>query len=305
MWKYLDNFIDYLKSERRYSPHTLQSYRTDLSQFLEFLEAEIFSDQVNPDLVDSKHIKKFVEILFIHGLNKKSIARKLSAIKSFFKYLKRIQVIHSNSITTVYTPKLDKPLPVILDERQAHRLMELPPEDTFEGIRDRAILELLYGCGIRLGELLALKMKQIQFTSGCPNNCAYCYEPKEIKVYDPKIPKANYIQILDMNFLANPKAKDILRSLPKRKWEFICGIDYRRLDQEICNLLKKKGFVKIRWAWDYAFNHQKIHNRVWRMFKKAGFKSEELSVFILVNWKIAFRECIRKLDLLKVWIVVL
>jgi hypothetical protein len=144
-------------------------------------------------------------------------------------------------------------------------------------------------------------MKQIQFTSGCPNQCKYCYEPKEIKVYDPIIPYQEEVQILDMNFLANPRAKEILKSLPKKRWEFICGVDFRRLDQEICNLLREKGFIKIRWAWDYTFNSQKTHQRVWKMFKKAGYRSEQLSVFIIVNWKIPFVDCCKKLDLLKVW----
>ncbi len=165
MWNYLDNFLDYLKSERRYSLHTITSYRTDLSQFLEFLDSEKFRFKVTPDAVDSTHIKSFVETLFIHGLDKKSIARKLSAIKSFFKYLKRNQCVQKNPAQPVFAPKLDKPLPVVLDEKQARRLMQMPPDDTFQGIRDRAILELFYGCGIRLSELIFLKMKQIHLKS--------------------------------------------------------------------------------------------------------------------------------------------
>ena len=78
------------------------------------------------------------------------------------------------------------------------------------------------------------------------NNCNYCYEQQKIIIYDPKIPEDKEIQILDMNFLNNPKAKEILRSLPKKKWEFICGVDFRLLNQELCNLMKKKGFIKIR-----------------------------------------------------------
>lgn len=165
MWIYLDNFADYLKKERLYSPHTVQSYRTDLAQFIEYLEDGVFSHQVRPQMVDSDHIKEYVEKLFIHGLNKKSIARKLSTIKSFFKYLKRIQVLEGNPALSVYAPKLDKTLPVVLDEKQARKLMELPPEKSFEGVRDRAILELFYGCGIRLAELIQLKVKQIHLKS--------------------------------------------------------------------------------------------------------------------------------------------
>ena len=148
-------------------------------------------------------------------------------------------------------------------------------------------------------------MQKIKFTDGCPNQCAYCYEPKEMKYYDPKIPqKEKEVQILDMNFLANPKYEEIMMDLMEatnKSYELICGIDYRRLNQELCNFLHNARFKKIRWAWDYGFSQQKIHQRVWKMFKKAGYRSEDLSVFVLVNWKIPYVDCIKKLDLLKIW----
>jgi hypothetical protein len=148
-------------------------------------------------------------------------------------------------------------------------------------------------------------MKQIQFTSGCPNNCDYCHEPKEVKrifPYDYKLMgEEKEIQILDMNFLANPDHLMLLRTMPDSKYELICGVDYRRLTQEICNLLKKRGFIKIRWAWDYGFSQQSKHKKVYKMFLKAGYKPKELSVFVLVNWKTPFVDCMRKLQLFKVW----
>lgn len=146
-------------------------------------------------------------------------------------------------------------------------------------------------------------MPKIQFTSGCPNNCQYCYEDTKIKTFDPKIPiTKELIQILDMNFLANPKHLEILRKLPKQKYELVCGLDYRRLTPDICSLLKNKGFIKIRWAWDYSFySGQKVHKYIRNMFVKAGYKPEKLAVFIIVNWKIPYTDCMKKLDLLKIW----
>jgi hypothetical protein len=142
---------------------------------------------------------------------------------------------------------------------------------------------------------------KIQFTKGCLNECPYCYEKPPIVCLDPKIPEDPEIQILDMNFLCNPQAKEILRSLPKRRWEFVCGLDFRRMDPEICQLLKEKGFIKIRWAWDYGFSSQRKHQHIWRMLKNAGFRPEDLSVFIIANWKIPYSDCLKKLELLKVW----
>ena len=149
-------------------------------------------------------------------------------------------------------------------------------------------------------------VKQIQFTSGCPNNCKYCYEPKEIKTYDPDIPEGEeLIQIKDMNILANPQVEDIIVNCLEtnnKHYELICGVDYRLLTQDMCCLLHNARFVKMRWAWDYTFNSgQKIHQKVWKMFLNAGYKSEELSVFMLVNWKIPYEDCLKKLDLLKIW----
>lgn len=145
-------------------------------------------------------------------------------------------------------------------------------------------------------------MQKILLTDGCPNKCSYCYEPlREVKFYPVPEISDKEVQILDMNFLSNPNSLEILKNLPKAKYEFVCGIDFRRLTQEICNLMKKKRFIKVRWAWDYGFSQQRVHNKIWKMFKKAGYRNEDLSVFVLVNWKIPFSECCMKLDLLKIW----
>ncbi len=162
MWESIDKFLEYLQKERHYSAHTVTAYRIDLSQFAEYLEQALAGGQVTPGQVDNKHIRSFIEELFINGLDKRSIARKLSAIKSFFRYLKRMQMIDVNPSATIDPPKYDRKLPVVLNEAQMRKLLESPPEKTFEGIRDRAILELLYGCGMRLSEILELKLKQIR-----------------------------------------------------------------------------------------------------------------------------------------------
>ena len=143
--------------------------------------------------------------------------------------------------------------------------------------------------------------QRIKLTDGCPNHCKFCYEPKEIKTYP--LPKylGTDVQILDMNFLANPQAREILKALPKARYELVCGVDYRLLDQDYCNLFKEKGFIKMRWAWDYQFSQQKIHQNVLKMFEHAGYQANDLSVFMIVNWGIPFIECCQKLDLLKVW----
>lgn len=147
-------------------------------------------------------------------------------------------------------------------------------------------------------------MQKIKLTDGCPNQCNYCYEGTMMKYYPmPEIKEKN-IQILDMNFLANPEANIHIEELgsKKCKTELVCGVDFRLMSQKMACLLKDNGFIKIRWAWDYSFAEgQKIHKKIWEMFTKAGYRPNDLSIFILVNWKISFADCIKKLDLLKIW----
>jgi hypothetical protein len=146
--------------------------------------------------------------------------------------------------------------------------------------------------------------QRIKLTDGCPNSCQYCYEPnKAVKYYDMPIIKEKEIQILDMNFLSNPNWREYVHILAQNHSiiELVCGIDYRLLDQDVAYTLFYNHFIKIRWAWDYTFGDQKKHQKVWKMLKQAGYRSEDLSVFILANWKIPYVDCIKKLDLLKVW----
>jgi hypothetical protein len=149
-------------------------------------------------------------------------------------------------------------------------------------------------------------IQKITLTHGCPNGCEYCYAPKsEFKTHMLPVlyHETTELQILDMNFLSNPDSVNLLRSfalmnIPK---ELVCGFDYRLFNETIAILFKLANFHKIRWAWDYSFLDQKIHRKTLLMLLKAGYKARDLSVFILVNWKISYIDCCRKLDLLKVW----
>lgn len=145
-------------------------------------------------------------------------------------------------------------------------------------------------------------IQKVVLTQGCPNGCAYCYEPKkEFKTFPmPKIIQRE-VQILDMNFLANPEHLAVLRALPKSNYELVCGFDFRRITPEIASLFKDKGFFKLRWAWDYGFSQQVRQKNCFKILRAAGFQPRSLSVFILINWKIPFVDCCKKLDLLKVW----
>ncbi len=173
----IQQFMHYLALEKNASPHTCRCYRKDLEGFEEFLKSSGMylnpSGGVEIEKVDRMAIRKYMS--FLHRKNKKSsIARKISTLRSFFKFLIREQVISSNPAKSVSTPKVEKTLPTTLSVDEAFRLMESPqniPEKASEmskesRVRDRAILELLYSSGLRVSELVGLNSNQLDSDLG-------------------------------------------------------------------------------------------------------------------------------------------
>ena len=174
---FIDQFIHYLSIEKNASPHTCRCYRRDLEGFEDFLKNSgtyiSSTGKVEMEKVDRMAIRKYLS--FLHRKNKKSsIARKISTLRSFFKYMVREQVIPSNPAKGVSTPKVEKTLPTTLTVDEAFRLMESPTtisekpsEGSKEkGLRDRAILELLYSSGLRVSELVGLNSNQLDLDLG-------------------------------------------------------------------------------------------------------------------------------------------
>lgn len=160
MQRYIDKFINYLKIEKDVSKHTIINYTIDLKAFSLFLgEADINS-------VDHLALRRFLAELRSKNYSKRTIARKLASLRSFFKFLYREGHIKSNPITAISSPKLDKKLPKFLDIGKVTKLILSPDIKTPSGLRDRAILETLYSCGIRVSELVGLDMDDIDFISG-------------------------------------------------------------------------------------------------------------------------------------------
>ena len=163
MQKYVKDFLKYLYLERRYSPHTIRSYETDLRQFEIFLNDHFASQRIFWHLIDKKILRYFLIRLQEQGISRRSIGRKLATLKSFFRYLLKQGIIEKNPASTVKMPKFEKKLPEYLTEEETQNLLRLPNFKTFEGLRDLAILELLYGTGMRLSELINLRVSQVDF----------------------------------------------------------------------------------------------------------------------------------------------
>lgn len=187
----VQHFLNYLKFERRFSEHTAKCYGADLGQFVHFLTDQQHQSASEPvsgsgvpgspatatavqvqQEVDVNHLlvhadvdaaRAYLALLNAKAYSKATVARKLATLRSFYKYLVKSGHIKSNPLTSVKTPKQDKKLPKFLEYAEVKKLLETPPLDNWLGARDRAILETLYSTGIRVSELVALNMDDVDF----------------------------------------------------------------------------------------------------------------------------------------------
>ncbi len=187
----IHKFLDYLKFERRFSEHTAKCYGADLTQYGEFLKSSPESDHSGDQLTSSSHheaepatavamqvdlkvdqlllsvqidsVRSYLGLLNEKQYSKATIARKLATLRSFYKFLVKRNHISSNPVVSIRTPKQEKKLPRFLEYEEVKKLLSTPPVNTWLGARDRAILETLYSTGIRVSELVALNMDDIDF----------------------------------------------------------------------------------------------------------------------------------------------
>ena len=153
----LDAFYQYLTSEKRYSRHTISNYQRDLKHFLEHCLQQNIS---NWSTVDSHLLRAYVAMRHRKGLGGRSLQRELSAIRSFFNFLRREAVVQANPVTGIRAPKTGRKLPAPLDVDEMGQLLNVTG-DTPQAIRDWAMMELMYSGGLRLAELVSLNMDSI------------------------------------------------------------------------------------------------------------------------------------------------
>jgi integrase/recombinase XerC len=151
-------FLRYLREERNYSPCTLAAYGDDLNDFSDFLRRHFVERTFALSDIDHLTIRLYLGDLLERRYSRRSVARKLACLKSFFKFLHRRQIITRNPAAPVASPRLGMRIPEYLDESDMAALMDQPDRSTDTGIRDRAILELFYTTGMRLAELIGLEV---------------------------------------------------------------------------------------------------------------------------------------------------
>ena len=168
MQEVFNKYINYLQVERNASPYTVRNYTTDLMGFFGFLRGKKIGSLKE---VDKHVLRDYLSHLMEQGFVKASIARKLSAIRSFYRYLLREEIIATSPLATTSSPKLDRRLPSFLTIDEMTRLLETPNLSTPQGRRDRAFMELLYASGLRVSELANLNRGQVDL------------DPREIRVW--------------------------------------------------------------------------------------------------------------------------
>jgi len=159
--EHINSYISFLKNEKNYSNNTIISYKNDLLQLLNYLKEYKIIKRDSIKYIDRSIMRKYIVYLKKCDYSVRSICRKISTIRSFFKFLSREGMVDINPTINLITPKIVKKLPFFLYLEEINKLIETPSGHTILGIRDRAILEFLYGTGMRVGELVNLNIRDI------------------------------------------------------------------------------------------------------------------------------------------------
>ncbi len=161
--KHKESFIKYLQFEKRYSPHTIRSYLDDINQFILF--CGLTDDNFEPGKVNHKNIRDWIIDLVNKEVSIRSVKRKISTLKSFYKYLLREGVVSNNPVEKVLTPKAEKKLPSFVNRKHMDSLLDdIDFGSDYKGKRNRLIIEVFYNTGMRLSELINLKPVSINIT---------------------------------------------------------------------------------------------------------------------------------------------
>ncbi len=159
MKEYVEQFLIYIREQKKYSLYTVVSYQKDLEQFVGFLVTKnIFNfKKCNYDI-----LRKYLLFLYNQGYQNKTICRHISTLRSFFKYLKSKHIVDDNPMLLITNPKVEKKLPKFLYYQDLEKLLDSPDSETSIGIRNRLLLELLYSTGIRVSELISIQLDDIK-----------------------------------------------------------------------------------------------------------------------------------------------
>jgi len=158
----VESFLTYIQHEKRYSPHTVLAYRTDLLHFITFMNDTY---ELPPEEARHVHIRDYMVRLMEEEIGANSVGRKLSSLRSFYKYLYRRKIIAASPMSMIKAPKVPERLPVFVDDKKLDYLLDSGEffDESFPSQRDKLVIEVLFGTGMRLSELLGLKNSDVDF----------------------------------------------------------------------------------------------------------------------------------------------
>lgn len=188
MQNILKNYTDFLKIEKRYSTNTVDAYRRDISRFLDFAGDRAV------EAFDSTSIRSYLLKCLEEGRNSRSTARYLSSLKSFFNFLCEEKYLNDNPVEILESPKLWRKLPTVVGLDEVEALLACPDPKTLQGIRDKAMLEVLYATGLRVSELVSLKSTDVDFEVG----------------YIRSLGKGNKERVVPLGAVANEAVQDYI-----------------------------------------------------------------------------------------------
>jgi site-specific recombinase XerD len=246
-----DEFLAEVGVSNTQSPSTQAAYANDLQQFFDFLRAEAGvpqNDELSPSLVEEGQLRLFIQHLSKQGYRKASIARKASCLRSFVRFLQRRGILEQNSTKEMVQRRAEYKLPKVLSKSEVQALIDAPDANTPEGKRDRAVLEMFYGCGLRISELWRLNVGDIDYSDGLVQvlgkgskerivpvgseaiESLGDYLDKGRPVYLRKSKKTEGVSLKKPLFLNNRGQRLSIRSLSRvvRKHLLECGIDPSR-----------------------------------------------------------------------------
>ena len=155
--KYIDEFLEYLLVVRKHSENTIINYRVDILEFSEFMDNKLLD--INKD-----YVSNYLKYLYDNNISKSSISRKLSSLRSFYNYLVKKEIINMNYFTMVKNPKKNASLPKFVKEDEALKMFSIPDTRTWIGIRNLLIIRMLYATGLRVSELVNIKLSDINIS---------------------------------------------------------------------------------------------------------------------------------------------
>ena len=230
MNKLVDEFIEYLKIQKNYSDFTLINYRKDLEEYIDFLKIENY--KYND--IDYKKCTKYLLFLDEKKLKKSSVSRRLSSLRTFYKFLVLNNYVNSNPFLLVSSPKKEKRIPKFINYIGIEEIFNIPNMKTKEGQRERVILEVLYGSGVRVSELVNIKIKDMDFNNKTILIFGKGSKERIVSFGEPALDSINtYIKEGRKEYLGNKTSEYLIVGMNEEK------LTTRRIEQIVGELINK------------------------------------------------------------------